>query len=101
MPPFSHNILATLPPPSDPVLIPLQDIDAPSTQAPDLPEMTATGNWNDFSTLEMPRETKYERPPPGCRTRTAKIVGFFLFFGCNGLCIAFIVPLILKSMLGI
>ena len=90
---------------SEAVLIPMQDLDAAeaSNEAAnvELPDMATTGNWKDFSTLEMPRETNYDRPPPGCRTRAAKICGFFLFFGCNAFFIAYLVPLVLKAMLGI
>merc|ERR1712136_350449 len=89
----------------DSVLIPLQEMEGgsacPDAAATEIPDMATSGNWTDFSTLEKPRETNYERPAPGCRTKAAKIAGFFLFFGCNGFPIAYLVPLVLKAMLGI
>jgi len=97
---------------SDADLIPLKQLEEPGEEADvvlepesagstEYPEMATTGNWKDYSTLEMPRETDYDRPPPGCRTSATKILGFLLFFGCNGLFIAYLVPLVLKAMLGI
>ena len=79
----------------------MEEIDGAEVEpADEIPDMATTGNWNDFSTLEKPRETNYVRPLPGCRTKLAKIFGFILFFGCNGFMIAYLIPIILKAMLG-
>ena len=87
------------------MLVPLNEFDGASASGEagpvEVPDMATSGDWKDFSTLEKPRETNYVRPAPGCGTKAAKIIGFIFFFACNGLLIAYLVPLILKAMLGI
>ena len=64
-------------------------------------DMSTTGDWNGLSTLEKPRETDYDRPTKGWKTSLAKTVGFFLFFGINGLLIGYLVPMVFRAMLGL